>query len=188
LLVVSIIGAQRDDAIQLLHSIRLILKEAVTEMKNVWFLTTGLGDGVAAMVAKAVADYRQLLDGGIDSGLMPVIAIVYGARSAVLGLAALGCGCCTVRVPTMDSAVLGLAALGCGCCTVRVSTMDSAVLGLAALGCGCCTVRVSTMDSAVLGLASSGCGCCTVRVLRRDFALEDAIGSHACSLQALTCV
>jgi hypothetical protein len=29
---------------------------------------------------------------------------------------------------------------------------------------------------------------CTVPVFRRDFALEDAIGSHACSLEALTCV
>jgi hypothetical protein len=28
----------------------------------------------------------------------------------------------------------------------------------------------------------------TVRVFRQNFALEDAIGSHACSLQALTCV
>jgi hypothetical protein len=28
----------------------------------------------------------------------------------------------------------------------------------------------------------------TVHVFRQDFALEDAIGSHACSLEALTCV
>jgi hypothetical protein len=28
----------------------------------------------------------------------------------------------------------------------------------------------------------------TVRVFKQDFALEDAIGSHACSLEALTCV
>jgi hypothetical protein len=43
---------------------------------------------------------------------------------------------------TMDSVVLGLAALGCDCCTLLVFTMDSAVLGLAALGCGCCTLLV----------------------------------------------
>jgi hypothetical protein len=42
----------------------------------------------------------------------------------------------------MDSAVLGLAASGFGCFTVRVRTMDSAVLGLGSSGCGCCTVRV----------------------------------------------
>jgi hypothetical protein len=29
---------------------------------------------------------------------------------------------------------------------------------------------------------------CTVRVFMQDFALEDAIGSHACSFKALTCV
>jgi hypothetical protein len=28
----------------------------------------------------------------------------------------------------------------------------------------------------------------TVRVFEQDFALEDAIGSHACSLEALACV
>jgi hypothetical protein len=28
----------------------------------------------------------------------------------------------------------------------------------------------------------------TVRVFRQKFTLEDAIGSHACSLEALTCV
>jgi hypothetical protein len=41
-----------------------------------------------------------------------------------------------------------------------------------------------TMDSAVLGLAALDCDCCTVRVFRLKFPLEDAIGSHACSLQA----
>jgi hypothetical protein len=34
----------------------------------------------------------------------------------------------------------------------------------------------------------SGLGCCTVRVCRQEFTLEDAIGSHACSLEALPCV
>jgi hypothetical protein len=29
---------------------------------------------------------------------------------------------------------------------------------------------------------------CTVTVFEQDFALEDAIGSHACSLEAITCV
>jgi hypothetical protein len=43
-----------------------------------------------------------------------------------------------------------------------------------------------TMDSAVLGLGSLGCGCCTVRVFRLKFTLEDAIGPHACSLEANT--
>jgi hypothetical protein len=46
----------------------------------------------------------------------------------------------------------------------------------------------STMDSAVLGLGLLGCGCCTVCVFRQEFTLEDAIGSHACSLEALACV
>jgi xanthine dehydrogenase molybdopterin-binding subunit B len=46
------------------------------------------------------------------------------------------------------------------------------------------TVRVFTMDSAMLGLASSGCDCSVVRVFRQTFTLEDAIGSHACSLEA----
>jgi hypothetical protein len=41
-----------------------------------------------------------------------------------------------------------------------------------------------TMDSVVLGLAASGCDCCTVRVFRQIFPLEDAIRSHACSLEA----
>jgi hypothetical protein len=41
-----------------------------------------------------------------------------------------------------------------------------------------------TMDSVVLGLAALGCGCCTVRVFRHKFALENAIGSPACSLEA----
>jgi hypothetical protein len=44
-----------------------------------------------------------------------------------------------------------------------------------------CTVLVFTMDSAVLGLAPLG----MVLVFRQDRALEDVIGSHACSLQAL---
>jgi hypothetical protein len=48
--------------------------------------------------------------------------------------------------------------------------------------------RLFSMDSAVLGLGLSGCGCCIVRVFRENFALEDAIGSHACSLEALACV
>jgi hypothetical protein len=43
---------------------------------------------------------------------------------------------------------------------------------------GFCCVRVSSI----------GCDYCTVRVFRQDFALEDAIGSHACSLEALPCV
>jgi hypothetical protein len=68
--------------------------------------------------------------------------------------------------------------------TVRVFTLNSAVLGLGLSGCGCCTVRVFTLNSAVLGLGLSCCGCCTVRVFRQNLALEDAIGSHACSLQA----
>jgi hypothetical protein len=45
-----------------------------------------------------------------------------------------------------------------------------------------------TMDSAVLGLGSSGCGWYTVRVSRQESTLEDAIGSHACSLEALASV
>jgi hypothetical protein len=47
---------------------------------------------------------------------------------------------------------------------------------------------VFTMDSAVLGLGLLGCSCCTVRVFEQDFALEDAIGTHARSLEALPCV
>jgi hypothetical protein len=43
---------------------------------------------------------------------------------------------------------------------------------------GFCRVRV----------ASCGCGCCTVPIFRQKFALEDAIGSHACSLEANMCV
>jgi hypothetical protein len=52
------------------------------------------------------------------------------------------------------------------------------------------TVRCAllTIDSAALGLGPSGCGCCTVRVFRQKFTLEDAVGSHACSLEALPCV
>jgi hypothetical protein len=42
-------------------------------------------------------------------------------------------------------------------------------------------VRVFTMDSAVLGLTALGCDCCMVRVFGQNFALEDAIRSHACS-------
>jgi hypothetical protein len=36
-------------------------------------------------------------------------------------------------------------------------------------------------------LASSGCGCYAVCVFRLQFALEDVINSHACSLEALPC-
>ena len=49
------------------------------------------------------------------------------------------------------------------------------------------TMPVLTLDSAVLGLdlvAQTG----TVRIFRRKFALEDAIGSHTCSLEARACV
>ena len=49
---VSITGSRRDDTVDLLDNIKSIMDAAVTEMKNVWFITTGLGDGVAAMVAK----------------------------------------------------------------------------------------------------------------------------------------
>jgi hypothetical protein len=47
-----------------------------------------------------------------------------------------------------------------------------------------------TLDSAVLGfgLESSGCDCCMVRVFQLKFTIEDVIGSHACSLEALACV
>jgi hypothetical protein len=51
-----------------------------------------------------------------------------------------------------------------------------------------CTVRVFTMDSVVLGLGSSGCDCCAVYIFVQDFALEDAIGFHAGSFEALACV
>jgi hypothetical protein len=50
--------------------------------------------------------------------------------------------------------------------------------------------RFRTMDSAVLGVASpvmvgvTGMVC----VFEQNFALKDAIGSHACSLEALPCV
>jgi hypothetical protein len=44
--------------------------------------------------------------------------------------------------------------------------------------------RVRTTVELYLG----GHGIGTVRILRQDFALEDAIGSHACSLEALPCV
>jgi hypothetical protein len=42
-------------------------------------------------------------------------------------------------------------------------------------------VRVFTIDSAALGLAELGCG----TSFRQKFTLEDAIGSHACLLEAL---
>jgi hypothetical protein len=51
LLVVSITGARRDDTVALLDSIKAIMDAAVTEMKNVWFITTGLGDGVRCSLA-----------------------------------------------------------------------------------------------------------------------------------------
>jgi terminal uridylyltransferase len=37
-------------------------------------------------------------------------------------------------------------------------------------------------------IEGNDCYFCTVRVFRPDFALKDAIGSHACSLEARTCV
>jgi hypothetical protein len=43
-------------------------------------------------------------------------------------------------------------------------------------------------DSAVFGLAALGCDCCMLLVFRRIGALDDAIGSHACSLEATSCV
>ena len=52
-------------------------------------------------------------------------------------------------------------------------------------------LRVFTMNSAVLGLAALGYGCCTLhgfRQMSQRFTLEDAIGSHAGSLEALACM
>jgi hypothetical protein len=44
------------------------------------------------------------------------------------------------------------------------------------------------MDSAVLGLAALGCVCCMVLGFEQNIALEDAVGSQACWLQALAYV
>jgi hypothetical protein len=49
-------------------------------------------------------------------------------------------------------------------------------------GCTPCLVGTYTADDA------QSCIACTVRVYRQEFTLEDAIGSHACSLEALPCV
>jgi hypothetical protein len=61
------------------------------------------------------------------------------------------------------------------------------------------TVLVTVMHSnnevgSIQPIAEIATGCrargvlCTVRVFRQKFPLEDAIGSHACSLDALPCV
>ena len=69
LLVVSITGADFDSTIDLKPKIKAILDNAVTEMKNVWFITTGVGAGVSAMIGRAVADYRKMMPGG-STGMM----------------------------------------------------------------------------------------------------------------------
>eukprot|EP00729_Bicosta_minor_P019185 gene19185-10281_t len=75
LLVVSITGADFNSTIDLKAKIKAIMDSAVTKMKNVWFITTGLGAGVSAMVGRAVADFRKMLPGRND-GMMPVIGII----------------------------------------------------------------------------------------------------------------
>jgi hypothetical protein len=55
-----------------------------------------------------------------------------------------------------------------------------------------CAIHVETPGikayaaAAAAGMLCDGIG--AVRVFRQDFALGDAIGSHACSLEALPCV
>lgn len=75
LLVVSITGADFNSTIDLKAKIKAIMDSAVTEMKNVWFITTGLGAGASAMVGRAVADFRKMMPGS-NEGMMPVIGII----------------------------------------------------------------------------------------------------------------
>ena len=75
LMVVSITGADFDNTIDLKVKIKAIIDSAVTEMTNVWFITTGMGSGVSAMVGRAVADFRKMLPGR-NEGMMPVIGII----------------------------------------------------------------------------------------------------------------
>ena len=76
LMLVSFHGATEEVAIKHLAQVEEIIKTSVTEMSRVWFITSGLSTGVAAMVAKAVSDFRKLIPGGADSSVMPVIGIV----------------------------------------------------------------------------------------------------------------
>ena len=76
LMLVSFHGASEEAAIKQLAQVKEVIKTSVTEMDRVWFLTSGLGSGVSAIVAKAVDDFRKLIPGGADSSVMPVIGIV----------------------------------------------------------------------------------------------------------------
>jgi hypothetical protein len=61
---------------------------------------------------------------------------------------------------------------------VRQGKSDS---GATALWARCSAL---TMDSAVLRLATWGCDCCGVLGFEQKVTLEDAVGSHVCSLEA----
>jgi hypothetical protein len=75
LLIVTITGASKEAGILALEKVRALLKAAVAEMSHCWFITSGLTDGVAALVAQAVAEHRKQIPGA-DSRTMPVIGIV----------------------------------------------------------------------------------------------------------------
>jgi hypothetical protein len=50
------------------------------------------------------------------------------------------------------------------------------------------TIRILSTTDAKPNDHANVTGRCTVRVCRQQFTLEDAIGSHACSLEALACM
>jgi hypothetical protein len=56
---------------------------------------------------------------------------------------------------------------------------------------GCCALcynQPTGMPTPCVAAVYTPSGQCTVRVFRQDHALDDAIGSHACSIEALACV
>jgi pimeloyl-ACP methyl ester carboxylesterase len=126
--------------------------------------TIVIGHSMGGVVAKLATEMRP-----------------FAFANAVLGSEGLVPTLITLAAPLQAPVLMSDSTMGevsCAFCT-----MDSAVHHRVVL------VRCVffTMDSAVLGLASSGCAG-TVRVVRPRIALEDAIGFHARSREALACM
>eukprot|EP00039_Didymoeca_costata_P006297 m.88994 g.88994 ORF g.88994 m.88994 type:complete len:2000 (+) comp13201_c0_seq2:35-6034(+) len=72
-LIVSVGGSHRTDLLRSEEKLKEILKNGLSEMSDVWFLTDGLGDGISNMVAKTVAAFRKSQE---NPSILPVIGVV----------------------------------------------------------------------------------------------------------------
>lgn len=74
-LVISVSGAETSEQLGTMRAdIERTLKHAFSEITDVWFLTSGLGDGVSKQVGKIVSDFREMH--AMENDTMPVIGIV----------------------------------------------------------------------------------------------------------------